>query len=138
LVHVYHHVISLWFSQVLSRDYFTLIVLLYRQILSNILHGVHLLLSHDAQISHVTSCIHPILPSKRISSSIVPMVDPVGILRMSLTLELQKVLFHSEHLIELDQEDGVAKRNTSGVMKHNMIEQGSMSPTHERKSGMGD
>jgi hypothetical protein len=66
------------------------------------------------------------------------MVDPVGILRMSMTLELQKVLFHSEHLIELDQEDGVAKRNTSGVMKHNMIEQGSMSPTHERKSGMGD
>jgi hypothetical protein len=90
----------------------------------------------------VTLCIHPILPSKRISSSIAPMIDSVwkflprwGML--SLTLELEKVLFHSEHSIELDQE-GVRKRNTSRVMKHNPILQGAMSPTQGRKSSMRD
>jgi hypothetical protein len=56
----------------------------------------------------------------------------------SLTLELKKVLFHSEHQIELDQEDGVMKRNTSRVMKYNPILQGAMSPTHRRKSCMRD
>jgi hypothetical protein len=55
----------------------------------------------------------------------------------SLTLEFEKV-FHSEHLIELDQEDWVMERNTSRVMKHNLILQEAMSPTHERKSCIGN
>jgi hypothetical protein len=54
-------------------------------------------------------------------------------------LEFEKVRFHSEYPLELwDQGDRVMKRNTSGVMKHNPIQQGAMSPKQERKSGMGD
>jgi hypothetical protein len=45
-----------------------------------------------------------------------------------LTLGYEKILFHSEHLLELlDQEDRVMKRDTSRVMKHNPILQGDMS-----------
>jgi hypothetical protein len=56
-----------------------------------------------------------------------------------LDIGIEKVLFHSEHLLELlYQEDRVMKRNTSRVMKHNLILQGAMSPTHRRKSGMDD
>jgi hypothetical protein len=67
------------------------------------------------------------------------MIDPVWNLRKSIALELEKVLFHFEHLLEsLDQEDRVMKPKISRVMKHNPIRQGAMSPTHERKSGMGD
>jgi hypothetical protein len=51
----------------------------------------------------------------------------------SWTLKFDKVLFHSEHAIELDQEDGVMKRNTSRVMKHNPILQGVMLPIHRRE-----
>jgi hypothetical protein len=51
-------------------------------------------------------------------------------------MELEKVLFHSEYPIELDQEDPVMKRNTSRVVKHNSILQGAMSSMHGRKSGM--
>jgi hypothetical protein len=47
-------------SQVLSYNYSTLIVLLYHQILHNTLHGVHSLSNHDALISRVTSCTHPV------------------------------------------------------------------------------
>jgi hypothetical protein len=69
----------------------------------------------------------------------VPMIDPVWNLRKSITLEFEKVLFHFEHPLELvDQEDRVMKCNTSRVMKHNLIQQGAMSPTHGRKSGMDD
>jgi hypothetical protein len=54
-------------------------------------------------------------------------------LRKSLTLELEKVIFHSEHPLELlDQGDQVMKHKISRVMKHNLIRQGAMSPTHER------
>jgi hypothetical protein len=52
---------------------------------------------------------------------------------------LRKSLFLFEHLLEwLDQEDQVMKRNTSRVMKHTPIPQGTMLPTHRRKSGTGD
>jgi hypothetical protein len=52
---------------------------------------------------------------------------------------LRKFFSIFEHPLELlDQEDRVRKRNTSRVMKHNLILQGTMSSTHERKSGMGD
>jgi hypothetical protein len=81
------------------------------------------------------SCIHPIRSSKRILSLIAPMIDPLWNLRKSLTLELEKVLFHSEHPLEmLDQEDKVMKRNTSRVMKPNLILQGAMSPKHGREA----
>jgi hypothetical protein len=67
------------------------------------------------------------------------MIDPVWNLRKSLTLELEKVLFHSEHPLEsLDQEDRVMKPKTSRVMNHNLILRGAMSLMHERKSDMGD
>jgi hypothetical protein len=48
----------------------------------------------------------------------------------SLTLGLENIVFHSELLIELDQEDRVMKHNTSGVMEHNLSLQGAMSPNH--------
>jgi hypothetical protein len=52
---------------------------------------------------------------------------------------LRKFFFLSEHPLELlDQENRVRKHNTSKVMKHNPILQDAMSPTHGRKSGMGD
>jgi hypothetical protein len=55
----------------------------------------------------------------------------------SLTLEFEKVLFHSEHQIELmDQEDRVIEDNIRRVMNHCPILQGSMSPTYGRKSCM--
>jgi hypothetical protein len=39
-----------------------------------------------------------------------------------LTLELERVIFHSEHLLEsLDQEDRVMKPKTSRVMNHSSI-----------------
>jgi hypothetical protein len=57
----------------------------------------------------------------------------------SLPLEFEKVLFHSEHPIELmDQEDRIMEHNTMRVMKHNPILQGAMSPMHGRESGMYD
>jgi hypothetical protein len=91
----------------------------------------------------MTSCIHPILPSKIMSSSIAPRIDSVWKFlprwdMPSLTLELEKVLFHSEYPIELDEEDGVMKRNTSKVMEYNLILQGAMSPKHRGKSDMDD
>jgi hypothetical protein len=92
----------------------------------------------------MTSCIHPVLLSWRISSLIVPMIDSVwkflsywGML--SLTLEFGKVPLHFEHPLQLlDQEDWVMKCNTSIVKKHTLILQGAMSPTHGRKSYIGD
>jgi hypothetical protein len=90
-------------------------------------------------ISPATSCIHHVLSSKRISSSIAPMINPIWNLRKSLTLEFEKILFHFKHPLELlDQEYRVMKRNMSRVMKHNLILQGAMSHTHGRKSGMDD
>jgi hypothetical protein len=57
----------------------------------------------------------------------------------SLLLEFEKVLFHSELLLELlDQEDRVMKHNQSSIMKHNSIWQGAMPLTHGRKSDMDD
>jgi hypothetical protein len=60
--------------------------------------------------------------SKRISSSIAPMITPVwkflprrGIL--SLTLELENVLFHSEHLIEWWSATQAESWSTTGVYK---------------------
>jgi hypothetical protein len=52
---------------------------------------------------------------------------------------LRKFFFRFEYPIKLmDQEDWVMKCHTSRVMKHDPILQGTMSPTHEGKSGMGD
>jgi hypothetical protein len=57
----------------------------------------------------------------------------------SLTFELEKVFFHSEHPIELmDPEDRVMEHNTRRVMKHRPILQGAMSPMHRKKSCMGN
>jgi hypothetical protein len=48
---------------------------------------------------------------------------------LALTLEFEKVPFHSEHPLELlGQEDRVMKRNTNRVMKHNPILQGPTLP----------
>jgi hypothetical protein len=62
------------------------------------LHGASPPSSHDVLISHVTSCIHLDLLSKRISSMITPMIDAIWKFlprwRMSpLTLGYEKVLF---------------------------------------------
>jgi hypothetical protein len=76
---------------------------------------------------------------ENISSLIAPMIDPVCNLRKYLTLEFEKVLLHSKHLLELlDQEHRVMKCNMSRVMKHNLILQGAMSHTHRRKNDMDD
>jgi hypothetical protein len=93
--------------------------------------------------SHVTSCIHHVPSSKRVSSSITPMINLVWKffprwVMSCLTLEPEKVLFRSKRLIELDQEDRVMKHNTNIVVNHHPILQGAMLPTHERKSGMSD
>jgi hypothetical protein len=56
---------------------------------------------------------------------------------LPLTLGYEKVFFHSEHPLELlDKEDRVMKHDTSRVIKHNLILQGDMSPTHRRKGCM--
>jgi hypothetical protein len=95
------------------------------------LHSVGPPSHHVSMISPATSCIHPVLSSKRISSSIALMIDSVW--------NLRKPFVHFEHPLELlDEEDRVMKCNTSRVMKHNPIRQGAMSPTHGRKSGMDD
>jgi hypothetical protein len=53
--------------------------------------------------------------------------------------EFENVIFDFKHPLELlDQEEQVRKRNTSRVMKHNLILQGTMSPMHGRKSCMRD
>jgi hypothetical protein len=95
-------------------------------------------------ISLVLSCIYPVRVSKRMSSLIALQIDsfwkfsPRWVMS-SLTLEFEKVHFQSEYLLELlDQEGRVRKSNTRRAMKHNLILQGMMSPTHGRKSGMGD
>jgi hypothetical protein len=129
LVHVYHRAISWQFRKRLP---FALVELVYRWFRASSLHGVGPLSSHVIMISLVPSCL------------IAPMIDSVWKflprwVMSSSTLEFEKVLFHSEHPLELlDQEDWVMKHNTCIVMKHNTILQGAMSPTHERKSGMGD
>jgi hypothetical protein len=108
------------------------------------LQGVGPPLSHVILISHVALCIHLDLLSKRISSPITPMIDPIWKFlpgwRMSpLTLECEEVPFLSELLLELlNQEDRVMRCHTSRVMKCNQILQGAMPPTHRRKGGMGD
>jgi hypothetical protein len=57
----------------------------------------------------------------------------------SVTMEFEKVLFHSECLLELLHQEGrVMKQNTRRVMKHNPILQGAMLSTHGTKSGMGN
>jgi hypothetical protein len=87
----------------------------------------------------VTSCIHHVPLSKRISSLIAPMIDSVWEFlpwweMSSLTLEFEKDLYHFEYPIELmDQEDRVMEHNTRRVMKHIRILQGAMSPMHRRK-----
>jgi hypothetical protein len=81
--------------------------------------------------SPMTSCIHHVLSSKRISSSIAPMIDPVW--------NLRKPFFHSEQPLELlDQEDQLMKCNTSRVIEHNPIQQYAMPPMHQRESGTVD
>jgi hypothetical protein len=53
----------------------------------------------------------------------------------SSKLKFEKVLFHSEYLIDLmDQKDRVMEHNTRRVMKHNLILQCAMSLMHRRKS----
>jgi hypothetical protein len=52
----------------------------------------------------------------------------------SLTLEFEKVLFHSEHPIELmGKEDQIMEHNTRRVMKHSLILHGAMSLMHGMK-----
>jgi hypothetical protein len=90
------------------------------------------------------SCIHHVRLSKRGSSLITLRIDSVWKflprwVRLSSTLEFEKVLFHSEYSLELlDQEDRVMEHTTRRAMKRNPILQGTMSPMHGRKSGMGD
>jgi hypothetical protein len=141
LVRIYHRAISWRFHKCLS---FALLELMYRGFQASTLHGVGPLLSHVVIISPVPLCIHLIWLSKTMSSPITPRINSVWKFlpwwpMTSLPLEFEKVLFHSEHPLKLlDQEHRVRKCNTSRVMKHNLILQDAMSPTHGRKSGMGD
>jgi hypothetical protein len=101
---------------------------------SNTQDSVVNFLCHVSMISPTISCIHPILLSQRISSPIAPMLDSVWKFlpqwgMSSLTLRFEKILFHSERSLELqDQKDRVMKRNTSTVMKGNLILQGVAPP----------
>jgi hypothetical protein len=94
-------------------------------------------------IAPVPSCIHLVPLSKRMSSPIMPMIESVWKFlpwwaMSSLTLESEKVLFHSEHSIEfMDQGDRVIEHNTRRVVKHNPILQGAMSSMHGRKKWHG-
>jgi hypothetical protein len=92
----------------------------------------------------MTSCIHPVLPSKRISSLITPIIDSVWKflpqLGMStLTLEFEKVLFPFRASAQV-----VAPRGPSNEAQHKQSHETQSNstrcypPTHERKSGMGD
>jgi hypothetical protein len=95
-------------------------------------------------VSCVPSCIDHVRLSKRMSSPIVLMINSVGSSYPNRGgcprhWNLRKFLLLSELPLELlNQEDRVMKHATTRVMKHNPIEQGPMSPTHERKSIMGD
>jgi hypothetical protein len=125
-----HIAVVLW---VLAHNHFIIIVPLYWQILPNTCHGAHSLLSHDDMISHATPCTHPLQSIQE--NIILPMIPSVWKFlprwgMSSLTFELENVLFHSKHPIELGQEDR--------VMKHNPILQGDVLSTHGRKSGRGD
>jgi hypothetical protein len=117
---------------------------MYHWFWASTLHGVGPLPSHVVMISLMPSCICHVWLSKRMSSSITPRIDsvwkflPQWVMSSSM-LEFEKVLFHSEHPLELlDQEDQVRMYNTSRVMKHNPSLHGAMSFRHERKSGRDD
>jgi hypothetical protein len=141
LVCIYHWVISWWFHKHLP---FALVELVYHWFWASTLHGVSPLSSHVIIISLMPSCICHVRLSKRMSSLITPRIDLVWKflqrwVMSSSTLEFEKVLFQSEHPIELmDQEDRVMERNTRRVMKHSLILQGAISLMHERKSCMGN
>jgi hypothetical protein len=87
---------------------------------------------------------HLVQLSKIMTSSIAPSIDSVWKFlprwaMSSLMLEFAKNLFHPDHPNELiDQENWVMEYNTRRAMKHSPILHGTMSPTHGRKSGMGD
>jgi hypothetical protein len=113
-------------SQVPSCILFgALMTLVHHQDRSNtqdsVVHFCMILMRSQPQLCVSILFHHP----KRISSSIAPMIDPIWNLRKSLTLELEKVLFHFEHPLEsLEQEDRVMNPKTSKVMKRNLILQG--------------
>jgi hypothetical protein len=143
-----------WFTSIIEpyrcgfisafHNHSTIVVLLYWLSLSSTLLGVDSLqamsFSSRTWLRVSISIYYPReyrLRSRRWS---IPFESsyPVGGLP-PLTLGYEKVIFHSEHLLELlDQEDRVMKCDTSRVMKHNPILQGDMPPMHERKSRMGD
>jgi hypothetical protein len=109
--------------QVPSYNHFSLLVLVYHWFQANTLHGVGPLLSHVIMISLVPSCIYYVRLSKRMSYSITPRIDsvwkflPRWVMSSSM-LKFEKVLFHSEHPIELIyQEDRVMKCNTTKSWK---------------------
>jgi hypothetical protein len=141
LVRIYHRVTSWQFCNCLP---FALLELMYRWLWASILHGIGLLLSHVIMISpclYVSIMFyHPReyhLRSHWWSIQFGSSYPNRG--GCPRHLSLRKFLFLSEHPFKwLDQEDWVMKHNTSRVMKHNPILQGTMSPTHGRKSGMGD
>jgi hypothetical protein len=141
LAHVYHRPISWRFHKRLP---FALVEFVYRWLRASAQHGVSPL---RAMASWSHSCLHVSvlfghpreyrLRSHRWSILFGSSYPDGGLL--PLTLGYEKVLFHSEHPLKLlDQEDRVMKSDTSRVMKHNLILPGDMSPTHERKSCMGD
>jgi hypothetical protein len=139
LVHIYHQAISWQFRKRLP---FALVELVYRWFWANTLQGAGPLSSHVIIISLVPSCIHPIQLSKRMLSLIAPRIKSVWkflprLAMSSLTLEFEEVLFHSEHPMELmDQEDWVMEHNIRRVMQRSPILQGAMPLMHERKSCM--
>jgi hypothetical protein len=94
-------------------------------------------------ISPVPLCIHSILSSKRIPSSIMPMIDSVwmflphwGDVVLDIGTRESSFPFGASDRVGPRRWSTEAQHN--GVMKHNPILQGTMSSTHVRKSCMRD
>jgi hypothetical protein len=140
LFRIYHWTISWRFCKHLT---FALVEFVYRWFWASTIHGAGPLSSHVIMISLVPSCICPVWLSKRMSYLIASRIDLVWKflprwMMSSSTLEFEKVLFHSEHPIELmDQKDRVMEHNIRRVLKHNPILWGAMSPMRGKKSCMG-
>jgi hypothetical protein len=95
-------------------------------------------------ISHVTSCTHSVLLSKRMSSPIMPKAH--FSLEVCAPMEdvhpwhwnLRTIISVQSTRLSWAKKIWVMKHNTSRVMKHNPILQCAMSPTHGWKSCLGD
>jgi hypothetical protein len=117
---------------------------MYRWFWASTLHGVSSLLSHVIMISPVPLCVHHVCFSKIMSSPIVSRIDSVWKFlprwaMSSSTLEFEKVLFHSEHPIELmDQEYWVWSTTQGESWSTVWFYNGARSLKHGRNSRMAN